>query len=200
MLLTKYGWAIFSRLIMWENKQLIEGLQSGEREAVMEIYKQYYGRISSWVKENKGNKSDAEDLFQDAISVIFQQLQKGLQIEHQFYTYLFSICRNLWFKRLRDDRILRNGDDKALPQIVEEADTAEDDRQLKEVIFRRKFAQLGEKCRKILKLAQQGKSPDEIAEQLSLKSGRHATNRKSYCKQQLAEMVQNDPLYKELKK
>lgn len=185
---------------MWDDEQLKNGLRSGRRDAILQIYEQYHRRIVSWIIRNSGSEPEAEDIFQDALTTVYQKLQDGLKIDHQLYTYLFSICRNLWLKRLRDDRVLRNGDDQELHHLTLEDPVDLTDQQLKEQIFRRKFAQMGKSCQQILKLAFSGKSPKEIADLLSLKSEKQATNRKSYCKQQLAKLVQNDPLYKELKR
>lgn len=184
---------------MHQHTQISEGLRKGDKGVLEEIYGTCFDRIKFWVLQNKGDQQSAEDLFQDALTIIYKKLQDpAFRIEHQFFTYLFSICRNLWLKRLRDDRVL--GKSEPLEwEFLEERDLPGTDTiDLREQIFRRKFAQLGKTCQQILRLALEGKTPQEIATEMQLKSERHATNRKSYCKQQLAEMVQSDPMYKEL--
>ncbi len=183
---------------MREEQLLKEGLRLGKSDVILEIYRQYHSRVIYWITQNSGTIAEAEDVFQDALTVVYQKMQQeGFEIQHQFYTYLFSICRNLWLKRLRDDKMLRRNDGDEIENLVDVAEDVEE-LNLKEQIFRRKFAQLGKTCQQILRLALKGKTPQQIADTLSLKSERHATNRKSYCKQQLASLVQNDPLFKEL--
>ena len=184
---------------MRQQADIIEGLRKGDRKVLNHIYSSYFERLQSWVVNNRGDQQAAEDLFQDGLTVIYIKLRDpGFAIEHQFYTYLFSICRNLWLKKLRDDRVL--GKSNVMEEGLQLVDTEGDEEvlDLKKQIFRRKFAKLGKNCQEIIRLALQGKTPMEIASALKLKSERHATNRKSYCKQQLAELVREDPMYSDL--
>lgn len=179
---------------------LKEGLRRGDRKVIQEIYTLYHGRIASWVVQNTGSQSDAEDVFQDALTIIYQKTQEqDFFIQYKFYTYLFSICRNLWLKRLRDDRLRQARTENELVELAEEVDHFIDEFDVKQQIFRRKFAQLGKKCRRIIELSLQGKGLGEIAALMALEDERRVTKQKSYCKQKLAKLVKEDSLYKELK-
>ena len=184
---------------MTGEEALKQGLRDGSRTAIRQIYEQYHHRVVTWVIKNNGSEMEAEDLFQDALTVIYQKMQQpDFVIQYQFYTYLFTICRNLWLKRLRDSKPIRSATDDALQHVPDEPATEVDTLNLRQQIFRRKFAQLGKSCQEVLNWALKGLSPGEIAKKMSLKSERHASNRKSYCQQQLARMVKDDPLYQEL--
>lgn len=181
-----------------QTTDIVDGIRKGHRNTLNHIYTSFFERLKTWVLNNQGDQQAAEDLFQDGLTVIYLKLRDpDFTIEHQFYTYFFSICRNLWLKKLRNDRVLgkSNSMQEASALMVEEDEDLFD---LKQQIFRRKFVQLGKGCQEILRLALRGMSPSEIAKTLNLKSERHATNRKSYCKQQLAELVRTDPLYSDL--
>ncbi|MEL6538028.1 MAG: sigma factor, partial [Bacteroidota bacterium] len=48
----------------------------------------------------------ARDLFQDLLMAIFYNTQKkDFELTCAFSTYLFSVCRNLWFKELRQRKL-----------------------------------------------------------------------------------------------
>ena len=70
-------------------------------QAFAELYKEYYPMISSFIQTNNGSKSDAADIFQDALIVIYDKIREPkFQLTCSIKTYLYSICRNLWLKKL----------------------------------------------------------------------------------------------------
>ena len=142
---------------------------------------------------------EAEDLFQDALIVVFEQLQQPyFTIKYDFYTYLFCVCKNQWLKHLRNSKKVNNAGEMAWAYLAHESTHEAEQLALMEQIYQRKVGLLCPGCQAVLKLAMCGRSIDEIARLLNLKSKRHASNRKSYCKQQLASLVQTDAQYLEL--
>ena len=74
-----------------------------ERDSVVLdfIYEKYFYQISAFIKKNSGSDEDAQDVYQDAILVIYQKLAKeNLIIDSSFNTYLYSVCRLIWLKKL----------------------------------------------------------------------------------------------------
>lgn len=66
------------------------------------LYQDNFYKIYKLVKNNKGQKADAEDLFQDAMLVLVEKLRTDdFYLTASINTYLYAICKNLWFKRLR---------------------------------------------------------------------------------------------------
>lgn len=80
----------------------------GEDGATFEIlYKFYFPSVSSYIRKNRGNPEDAEDIFQETIIVLLQKVrQPGFALSSSLKTYIFSISRNLWLKKLRDNRLM----------------------------------------------------------------------------------------------
>ncbi|SHI85920.1 RNA polymerase sigma factor [Pseudozobellia thermophila] len=67
------------------------------------LYRDNFAKIAKFVKNNSGNQADAEDLFQDAMMVLVEKLrQDNFQLTASIDTYVYAICKNLWFKKLRD--------------------------------------------------------------------------------------------------
>lgn len=68
-----------------------------------QLYQKNFYKIQKFVKNNSGQKLDAEDLFQDAMLVLVEKLHNDdFKLTASINTYLFAICKNLWFKKLRD--------------------------------------------------------------------------------------------------
>ena len=84
------------------NNILID-LKTENNFAFGKLYQENFGKISNFVQNNSGNQADAEDLFQDAMMVLVEKLrQDNFQLTASINTYIYAICKNLWFKKLRD--------------------------------------------------------------------------------------------------
>src|SRR5579862_9223390 len=80
---------------------LLEGLAKNDRKAVETIYRQYYNMVQSMILGNSGYPDDARDIFQEAMIVLYEKARSGsFELNSQLKTYLYSVCRRLWLKRL----------------------------------------------------------------------------------------------------
>ncbi len=85
---------------------LLDNLKNEENASFDILYKFYYPFVESHILQNFGSTEDAEDIFQEAIIVLLQKLRKeNFVLTSSLKTYLFAIARNLWLKRLRDNKI-----------------------------------------------------------------------------------------------
>jgi hypothetical protein len=66
-------------------------------------------------------------------------------------------------------------------------------------LFNKHFNQLSEDCRKILTMAFNDRSVEEIRSTMNYKDLHHAADRKYRCKKSLIKRIVNDPLFKRLK-
>lgn len=87
--------------------QLIHWLKSddekGKKKAWTFIYKSYYPYCKKYVYSNGGTEDEAADVFQDSLLIFNKNVRNGVfKKESTIKTYLFSINRNLWLKRLRE--------------------------------------------------------------------------------------------------
>jgi RNA polymerase sigma factor (sigma-70 family) len=84
------------------NNILID-LKNESNFAFGKLYQDNFIKISKFVQNNSGNQADAEDLFQEAMMVLVEKLrQDNFQLTASIDTYVYAICKNLWFKKLRD--------------------------------------------------------------------------------------------------
>ncbi|MCC7298126.1 MAG: sigma-70 family RNA polymerase sigma factor [Bacteroidia bacterium] len=66
------------------------------------LYNTFYSSIEKFILTNNGNKSDAEDVYQDTMMVLIEKLKKdNFSLSASLKTYVFAIARNIWFKQLR---------------------------------------------------------------------------------------------------
>jgi len=80
-------------------------LKNENNFAFGKLYKDNFYKISNFVQINSGTEPDAEDLFQDAMLVLIEKLQHDdFKLTASINTYVYAICKNLWYKKLRDKK------------------------------------------------------------------------------------------------
>src|SRR5690606_37303857 len=137
-----------------ENQRYLQGLKSQNVEVLREIYDKYFPGIKAHVVNNSGAEEDAEDVFHDALIVIYRKVKDdSLELTSSFHTYLFAICKNLWLKRLKQ----KNRDSGVTIEDAEVLTIENDTEQAIETterfaMYREKFQLLGEDCQKLLQL------------------------------------------------
>lgn len=183
---------------MRSKEDYIEGILKNDEKLVEEIYAKNFLPIVRFVQNNSGSSEDARDIFQDALIIIFKKSQEGkLVLTSSFSTFLYAICRNLWLKKLRK----KSSSEVTIPDGEEymSDDDLDGDitKQEKFALYKQKFTLLDESCQKVLKLFFEGKSMKEIGDKLGF-TLQYAKKRKYKCKNKLVELIQKDPIYKEL--
>ena len=80
---------------------LLKGLAQNDSKAVETLYKSHFAMIQHFVENNNGSFDDARDVFQEAMIALYEKVQlDSFVLTCQIKTYLFSICKHLWLKRL----------------------------------------------------------------------------------------------------
>ena len=83
-------------------KALLEGLAANDKKAVEAIYQENYNMVQSLIINNNGSSDDAKDIFQEAMIVLYEKVRSGsFELNCQIKTYVYSVCRRLWLKRLQ---------------------------------------------------------------------------------------------------
>jgi RNA polymerase sigma factor (sigma-70 family) len=86
---------------------LLDKLKNEDNASFEVLYKFYFPSIATYIAHNFGSTEDAEDIFQEAIIVLLQKVrQTDFVLTASLKTYLFAIARNLWLKRLRDNKLI----------------------------------------------------------------------------------------------
>ena len=183
-----------------DNQKYLDGIHQNNAGVVKEIYEKFFPSYLNWVNKNRGAQVDAEDIFQEALIAIFRRLKKGdLVIEHTFNTYLFAICKRIWFKRLKKpDFNVTSPDELALSSTENDLVTKAMERTEVYELFRSKLLQLGVDCQKVLQLHFAKKSFKEIAAALKYTGEEYARRKKYLCKNELTKLIKADVRYREL--
>ena len=93
-------------MIDYSNLDLLNGIRRNDTIVLQYIYKNFYSKINFFIKKNSGDDDDANDIFQEAIIIIFRKLKANeLVLDCTFETYLYSVCRFLWLKQLEKRKI-----------------------------------------------------------------------------------------------
>lgn len=86
---------------------LIKELQCNNRDAYEILYLKYFPVITSYIKQNRGSDEDAQDVFQEAIIVLFEKVKHSdFVLTSSLSTYLFAISKNIWLKHLRNHKFV----------------------------------------------------------------------------------------------
>jgi RNA polymerase sigma factor (sigma-70 family) len=179
--------------------EIVKGIAARKNTVIKYIYKTCYDPVRILILENKGNEDDARDIFQEALFAIYQKITlQNLQLNCNFSTYLYSVCRFLWIRELTKkkeyDKITDEFPDVISPgslnPMVELAGLK---------IFQKHFNELCEDCQKVLRLHFNNVPSQEISKIMGYKNIQMARDRKSRCKQNLLTNIYNDPEYQKLK-
>ncbi len=165
-------------------RKLLEGLAANDRVAVETIYGENYRVIQSFILKNSGSFDDARDIFQEGMVVLYEKsLDPGFTLTSQLRTYLYSICRRLWLKRLQQEHrftahIESHDETIAVEEEIEAKEKLDSDFALMENAMRN----LGEPCKSLLEAFYiDRKNMNDIADEFGYTNADNAKNQKYKC-------------------
>lgn len=183
-----------------DNKKYLEGLFKKDNAVLRQIYMDFFDRIKALIIKNGGTVDDAKDVFQDALTIIFQKVQSpDFELNSSFYTFLYSICKFSWYEKKRkkvnqsvtldyDESLIDNND---IEQAIYNNEM--------DKVYRENFVKLSVFCQQLFRLFFAKEKMDKIAEKLDLKNAHTARNRKYRCHQDLITLMKDDERYHELR-
>lgn len=136
-----------------KDQEIIELIRKGDRSKAMEQAYRSFPLIKKMIFKSGGGEEDAKDVFQDAVIVFYRQaLKPDFVLTSAVSTFLYSVSRNLWLKKLRDHQskitVLPENLYEEAPELGEEPYEELD--QIKTVST--VLEGLGNPCKKILQL------------------------------------------------
>jgi RNA polymerase sigma factor (sigma-70 family) len=163
---------------------LLSGLSKNDRQAVETIYSRHFGMVQSLIINNNGSSEDARDIFQEAMIVLYEKSRSAdFDLQCQLKTYLYSVCRRLWLKRLNQaQRYIPpiSGMEETVP--VEEDIEGHEQRNQEFLMMEKALFGLGEPCKSILEAFYlQKKNMNEIAGSFGYTNPENAKNQKYKC-------------------
>ena len=185
-----------------ESDHYLEAILEGDEKGIRKMYQDLMPLIISIILKNKGTTNDAQDVFQDALMIIYQKAQNGdIQSIGSFKGYFIGVCKYVWMNKLRrkhrQDISIDSDHFHSLPDHTSDMDQLLHQREMKK-LFREKFALLEGWQQQLLELSFAGKSHKEIAEIMSFSSEGYTKKKKFLAKKRLIELIQSDPRYREI--
>lgn len=170
---------------------LLKGLALNDSKAVDTIYKDNFNTIQAFILHNNGSYDDARDVFQEAMIALYEKAQsESFVLTCQIRTYLYSICRRLWLKRLQ-----QLGKYVSQVESLEETVPVEEDLEIHEkrnaefAMMDRAMNSLGEPCKSLLEgyyLKKMGMQ--ELAAEFGYTNADNAKNQKYKCLMRLKKL------------
>lgn len=165
-------------------KALLQGLARNETKSVESIYKENYNMVQALIINNNGSADEAKDVFQEAMIVLYEKVRSGsFELNCQIKTYLYSVCRRLWLKRLQQLSRYSSpaGDLEGLVPVEEEIE-AHEQRNAEFDMMNKAISSLGEPCRSLLEAYYlQKRNMQEIATSFGYTNADNAKNQKYKC-------------------
>ena len=184
------------------NEYYLKGLKNQNSGVIQQIFKEFLPPITALVKGNNGTGEDAKDVFMYGIEVIYKKVKDDeLELTASFLTYLYQICKNKWLKQLRKkkpDARVTIEEPMVSNRMTTEQDNLFTELSERQQLFREMFLLLHKDCQKVLNLSwHSDKSSQAISEELGWTYA-YLRKRKHNCKEQLIQLVKEDPRYPEL--
>ena len=159
------------------------------------LYKENRSKIFKMVISNNGTQDDACDILQEGVIVVWNKFsQKKLNdLNCSLGTYLYSVCKNMWLNELRKKgksplKLINDSISDQLPDHDEIENIIENEK--KTILIEKGLNDLGETCRKLLKMFyHQKESMEKIATEIGLSNTNAAKTKKYKCIQQLKRKV-----------
>ena len=151
------------------------------------LYKDNFYKILKFVQNNSGNKADAEDLFQDAMMVLVGKLrQDQFQLTASINTYVYAICKNLWFKKLRNRNFELSADEIQTSSFLNSiADSIENEKLYLEKLKGYLLKITGHCNRLIRDIFFKEKAIEQIQQEYGYSTKQNAQNQKHKCLEQI---------------
>jgi RNA polymerase sigma factor (sigma-70 family) len=165
-------------------KELLDGIAGNDSRAIEKVYREHFGLIQNFILRNNGSYDDARDIFQEAMLVLYEKSkQSHFTLTCQLKTFLYSISRRLWLKRLQQSNrfgVLADNLEDVVPveEEIEEKEKLDADFGMMDGAMK----SLGEPCKSLLEAYYfEKKNMVEIADQFGYTNADNAKNQKYKC-------------------
>ncbi len=184
-----------------DTRKILNGIKDESREMLYLVYNDFFPWVENYVKNTGGSIHDAQDVFQDAMVVIFVNSRKdNFEIRFSFETYLYSISKYIWYKGIKRKKKKIRLDDFQKDIADSNIDIADDYTKMeKRKLVLDQFMLLKPDCQRLLRLFYDKTPISRITKLMNFSSDQYTKNRRNHCKGELIKAVWKNPRYKELK-
>ncbi|MEO1263065.1 MAG: sigma-70 family RNA polymerase sigma factor [Bacteroidota bacterium] len=186
------------------DEEIIVQLQFGNDRtvdnALLYLHRRVYRKVVAFVKKYKGSDADGEDLFQDGMVALHKLARRGkLKRDTNVEAYLYTICRNIWYKQLKKRKETFALDENINSLPVEEVTLYSIMENEKKAAIDQLLSRLGESCKQLLvHYFYDRLKLKNVAELMGYASEQVAKNKKSECMKKLKTLVAENPSIKNI--
>jgi RNA polymerase sigma factor (sigma-70 family) len=140
--------------------------------------------VQTLIINNNGSADDAKDIFQEAMIVLYEKVRSGtFELNCQIKTYMYSVCRRLWLKRLQQlNRYSSPIESLEAVVPVEEEIEEHEQRNAEFEMMEKAISSLGEPCKSLLEAYYlQKQNMQVIAANFGYTNADNAKNQKYKC-------------------
>lgn len=171
---------------------VINGLLCGKSEAFERLYSDHFPMVSKMIIQNTGTLEEAQDIFQEAVMVLYDKIQcGGLSLTSQLRTYIYAICRRLWLKQLKERGKMvldQSALEEDIPDIPSDLEMHEQ-LDLRFSKMKRALEALGDPCKGIIRdFYINGMNMQDIGDKYGYTNSDSAKNQKYKCLQRLKKL------------
>lgn len=164
------------------------------------LYREYFPVIQSFIRNNNGSEEDAADIFQDALIVLYDKARdEQFELRCTLKTFIYSICKNLWLKRLSGKKqILKQPEsfdtvslEPNISSILEDDEHAH--------LIAQLLRQMGpDNERLMIYFYFDGLKTEEVTHKMGFANEQVTRNKKSKCLKKLRELLKESTFLKDL--
>ena len=163
---------------------LLKGLAQNDKSSIEATYRENYSMIQAFILNNNGSVDDARDIFQEAMIVLYEKSRlESFSLNCQIKTYVYSVCRRLWLKRLQQLNKFSTQVDSLEDTVPVEEEIEEHEKKDNDfTMMEHAMAKIGEPCKSLLDgYYLQKKSMQEIAADFGYTNADNAKTQKYKC-------------------
>ncbi|MCC6635313.1 MAG: sigma-70 family RNA polymerase sigma factor [Chitinophagaceae bacterium] len=163
---------------------LLKGLAENNSKAIETIYKQNFKIVQAFILNNNGSYDEARDIFQEAMITLYEKVQtESFVLTCKINTYVYSVCRRLWLKRLQQLGRYSNQIDGFEETLqVEDEIEAHERKNTDFAMMEKALNSIGEPCRTLLESFYIKKiGMQELAKQFGYTNADNAKTQKYKC-------------------
>jgi RNA polymerase sigma factor (sigma-70 family) len=174
----------------YTDEALISGIRDDDDKALAYLYKLHYPMVSHFIISNSGSTDEAKDIFQEGLLVFYEKIKDGtLELTCQIKTYLYSVCRRLWLKKLAEKNRFSGAIDSESFITLDEELVAPEETEHKFSVMERAMNMLGEPCRTLLEdFYIKDSSMQDITDKFGYTNADNAKNQKYKCLMRLKKL------------
>ena len=165
--------------------------QSNKKEKAFQALYKIMPQFMGYVKSQGGSKEQAEDIFQEAILVVYKKLaDQNFEFEGSLKTYLFNSAKYMWWRENKSTREV----EAVADFLGDESDALEEalEKEVKIQKAEKAIEGLGDKCKQILEaFYYKGLKMVEIAKKFGYGSPKTAKNQKYKCLERARKQLLN---------